>query len=106
MSRLEWKQITITQAKELWSAGLPVTLCPCRCSPTSLRGIACTIHPELYTPRAKAYRDDPDLWKGSVEETSWDLMYTRWSRYNTSPEQGTYAHYYVQEAVHETCEAA
>jgi hypothetical protein len=105
MSRLAWKRITRKRAKELWSAGLPITLCPCRCSPASQWSIACTIHPELYTPRAKAYRDHPTLWKGSVEETSWDLMYRRWAYYNTGPGLGSYAHYYVQEAVHETCQA-
>ncbi len=105
MSRLEWERITLKRAKENWAAGLPITLIPCKCHPGSQWGIAYTIYPEPWVERAKAYREHPTLWKGTVEKTSWALMYTNWAHYNAGPELGSYAHYYMQEAVNETCEA-
>ena len=35
------------------------------------------------------------LWKGSIESTTWDIMYNNWAFYNTNNEMGYYAHYYI-----------
>lgn len=93
-SKVRWVRLTIQRAKERWAAGDAITLVPCKCSPESPCGFAVTIDPAAYMEKAKAYRDSK-LWAGSVEKTAWRLMYNNWSHYNTGPEVGNYAHYYI-----------
>lgn len=93
-NRVRWVRLTIQRAKERWANGDAITLVPCKCSPESPWGLAITIDPACFMGKARAYRDS-SLWAGSVEETAWRLMYAHWMYYNTGPEVGNYAHYYI-----------
>lgn len=93
------KRITKREAKRRFGDGETIVLCP-----SNMRAGG-PWHPECSVSISPGYFQDalwygknkhPDLWKGTVLETAWALMYNNWAYYNTSYEQGYYAHYYVE----------
>jgi hypothetical protein len=89
------RRITKRQAKKLFSEGKVFIVCPCKMFPVGPWSVGCNIHPKEYLEDAARYEKHPDLWKGSLEETAWSLMYNNWCFYNTNYEMGYYAHYYI-----------
>jgi hypothetical protein len=63
--------------------------------PSSPWGVACTIHPEPFIGRAKAYGHGSAMWAGSVESTAFNIMVNEWTFHNANFEVGRYAHYYI-----------
>lgn len=95
-----FKRISKREAKKLFSEGNKVIyLCPCKMYPSNPWNMACAISGKEYLERAEMYRNHETLWKGTKEETAWQLMYNDWAFYNTSYETGYYAHYYEQSNV-------
>lgn len=91
-----FKRISKSAAKKLFNEGKGVYLCPCKMMPGTPFNMAALIYGKEYLEKAEMYRNSPDLWKGTLEATAWDLMYNNWSFYNTSYETGYYAAYYVE----------
>lgn len=89
------KRITKRQAKKLFSEGKMIVLCPCKIWPEGPFSMACRISGTEYIREAHMSVNHPDLYKGSIEETAWCLMYNNWQFYNSSYEMGYYPHYYV-----------
>lgn len=107
---MKYQRISKATAKKLFAAGETVYLCPCKMYPGGMWHPECPVSltPDLVED-AKRYEHHhshrhesaysaqyADLWKGSIEETAWDLMYNNWRYYNTGYELGYYAHYYVK----------
>lgn len=91
-------RITKAQARKLFAKGDKIIyLCPCKMLPDTPFNMAAGVSGKEWLEKAAGYRTHPDLWKGTVEATAWDLMYNSWSFYNASHECGGYAHYYVEE---------
>lgn len=105
---MKYQRITKAAARKLFAAGETVYLCPCKFYPGGMWSVECpvTMTSDLIED-AKRFEDHynrrhesaysaqyADLWKGSIAATAWDLMYNNWRYYNTSYEQGYYAHYY------------
>jgi hypothetical protein len=89
-------RITKREAKKRFAQDLPVILCPCKLRAGPPWHPQCEVRGGEYLLRAESYRDHPDLWDGTLEETAWSLMYHNWKFHNTSCEMGYYAHYYVE----------
>jgi hypothetical protein len=95
---VQFTRITKRQAMARFNKGLPFYLCPCKLRPGWPWNFAILIaNSEDYREDANKYRDNPTLWKDSVEQTAWELLYNNWAYYNTSYEMGYYAHYYYVE---------
>jgi len=104
-------RITKKQAKKLFENGEVVYLVPCNMLPGGMWHVECPISltDDLKDDarRYEQYNQEKDtsyyasqyahLWKGSIVETAWDIIYNNWSYYNTNYEMGYYAHYYVKE---------
>ena len=105
--RVRWVQLTRERAKERWFNGDAITLVACKCHPAGLFGLAVDIYPEGYMAEARSYGRHSPLWKGSVKETAWYLMYQEWSQSSTSFDLGAYAHFYIAKPLpkDESCEA-
>lgn len=99
------------EAKKLWANGETIYLLGCNLLPgmmwhpcpvkmkdyvgSALRFKA--LHDEVKSGSSSYYaRQYAHLWSGTLEETTWNLMYNNWKYYNTSYEEGYYAHYYVK----------
>jgi hypothetical protein len=95
----KYRRITKRDARRRFAANEPILLIGCKFYPSTPFNQAVCVYGAEYLERAKQYRNDSfsGLWKGSVENTAWDLMYNNWAYYNTSYETGYYAHYYVEE---------
>jgi len=107
----QYKRITRKQAKQLLFENKTIYLIACNLRPGSPYNFEypMTLTDDLINDakRYKHYDDEKnnnyyarqysDLWKGSIEATVWDLMYSNWSYYNTNSECGYYAHYYILE---------
>lgn len=92
-----YKRITIHVAKRLFAAGHAIYLCPCNLSPDGPWSCAALIYSKEYNIKAEMYKDNPKMWKGTVDKTAWSLMYSNWEWSNSlCAETGYYAHYYVQ----------
>lgn len=90
--------ISKANAKKRFAKSEPVYLCPNNMRPDGPFSMACLILGAEYLLKAETYRTHPDLWKGTVEATAWDLMYNNWAFYNVDDaEMGTRATYYVQQ---------
>jgi hypothetical protein len=90
-------RITKAQARKLFAQGDEIIfLCPCRMRPGTPFNMAAAVSGREYLEKAVAYKDHPDLWKGSVEATAWDLMFNNWAYYNASHECGYYPHYFIE----------
>ena len=87
-------RITKAIARKLFAEGKPISLCPCNMYPGGPWNMACLIGGKEWLEKAEGYKSHPDLWKGTVEKTAWDLMYNNWAYYNS---ECRYAHYYVEE---------
>lgn len=93
-----FRQISIVKAKKLFNDGKSfIYLCPCKFRPNSVFNTAVLVSGAEWLDRASMYKDNPELWKGSIELTAWELMLNNWKYYNASNESGYYPHYYVQE---------
>ncbi|HEY6565143.1 MAG TPA: hypothetical protein VIY86_11635 [Pirellulaceae bacterium] len=92
----EFKRITKAAARKLFNAGKPIYLCPHKMRPGFPWNMAALIFSKGWLEKATVYEKHPDLWKGSVEETAWDLMYNNWMFYNSNYEMGYYPAYYVE----------
>lgn len=98
---MEFKRITKKEAQTLFAQGKPVYLNPCKFMPSTPFNQACLILGKEYLDKAAEYGPkgtfpNEKLWKGTVEQTAWDLMYNNWAFYNATYETGYYAHYYVE----------
>lgn len=89
-------RISKCQAKKIFNRGGLVYLCPCKFLPAGPFSMAVNISGNEYLHCAEVYDETSDLWKGSLEETAWSIMYNRWHFYNASYETGYYAHYYIE----------
>jgi len=95
------KRISIHQAKKLFADGTSIIIvCPCKMVPDGPWSLGCRISGKEYLEDAERYSPDngrmSDLWKGSLVETAWKLMYNNWAFYNATYETGYYAHYYIE----------
>ncbi len=90
------RRISKAQARKLFAADRPIYLCPHKMRPDGPFSCACLILGKSYLENAEMYRNDPQLWKGTLEKTAWDLMYNNWCFYNATYETGYYAAYYVE----------
>jgi hypothetical protein len=90
------RRISKSEAKRMFTTtDKAVYFCPCKMHPYRPWNQAVPLFGKEYLERAAGYRDNPELWEGSVEETAWSLAYNNWAFYNTSHETGYYAHYYI-----------
>ena len=90
-------RITKAQARKLFAEGDKVVyLCPCKMRPGFPFNMALGVSGTEYLEQAEGYKKNPDLWKGTVEETAWCLMFNNWNFYNASHECGYYPHYYIE----------
>ena len=91
-------RITKRQAQKRFADGKPAYLCPCKLHPFPPFSSACLIMSTEWKERAAYYADNhnPHLWKGSIDQTAWALMYSSWAFYNATYETGYYAHYYQE----------
>jgi len=96
IQKVRWLKITKQQARKRFAHGDLIHLCPCKMAPGGVLSLTCLIESQDYLEKAKTYRSHPDLWKGTVEETAWSLMYNIWEYHNASWETGYYPHYYIQ----------
>ena len=101
-SALRFKRISKQTAFRRFKAGQYFDICPCNMMPGFPWAVQCRVFPEEHIEHAKLYAPDsscssPTLWKGTLEQTAWDLMYNNWAFYNTNHEMGYYAHYYIEE---------
>ncbi len=106
--KVRWVQLTRERAKERWFSGDAITLIPCKCSPTGPSGLAVEVYPEGFMVEARSYGRHSPLWKGSVEETAWYLMYQEWAYSSTGFDLGAHANFYIAKPVrqgNETCQA-
>lgn len=106
---MAWKRITKKQAFKRFTEHKTIYLVPCKFYPGGVWNVECliTLTDDLIdsAKRYEQYFKEQDtsfyakqyahLWSGSIEKTAWNLMYNNWSYYNTSYEQGYYAHYYI-----------
>lgn len=94
------RRITKREAFKLFTTtDTLVYFCPCKMWPEGPWSSACPISGKEYLEDARAYEQydqQSPCWKGTVEQTAWDLAYNNWAFYNTCHEMGYYAHYYVQ----------
>ena len=74
-------KINQKKAKKLWFAGRPIWLCPCNIKQPTPAHLVTFSH---WKESAEWAEGDESLWKGSVEETAWHLMYEHWKVYNGS----------------------
>lgn len=91
-----WLRITKRQAAKRFISGDVIHLCPCKMAPGGPWSPVCAIEGKPYLEKAETYRGHPDLWKGTLGETAWSLMYNIWEYHNASWETGYYAHYYIR----------
>jgi len=89
-------RISKARAKKLFATDKPVFLCPVKMYPDGPFSGSCLILGKEYLEQAERYRNHPDLWKGTIEETAWDLMYNNWIFYNASYDTGYYPAYYIE----------
>lgn len=90
-------RISKATAKRLFAESKPIYLCPNKMRPDGPLSMACLILGKEYLEKAEGYRNHPDLWKNTVEDTAWGLMFNNWSFYNLDgDEMGSYPHYYVE----------
>lgn len=95
------KRISKRHAKKLFADGVScIVICPCKMIPDGPWSMGCRISGKEYLGNAEFYKPQEGrivsvLWKGTLEETAWQLMYNNWAFYNTSWETGYYAHYYI-----------
>jgi hypothetical protein len=90
-------RITCAKAKKLFFSGKPFHICPVKLRPGKPWNPECLILSGAeYMDNAIRYKNNPVLWKGSVEKTAWNMFINQWSFYNTSYEQGYYPAYYVE----------
>ncbi len=91
-------RITKAEARKLFAQGDKVIyLCPCKMRPGFPFNMALGVTGKEYLENAERNKEGSDLWKGTLEETAWDLMYNNWYFYNClDNETGYYAHYYVE----------
>jgi hypothetical protein len=94
---VSFQRITIHQAKKRFFAGEVVYFCPHKMRPDGPFSQAVGIHPKEWVAKATQYKNNPDLWKGSIVTTAWRLAYNNWAYYNASYEAGYYAAYYVEQ---------
>jgi len=94
--KVKWIRITKRKAKACFAKDEAIFLCPCKMAPGSLWNVEVWIQGQPYLDKAETYRGDPALWKGTLEETAWSLMYSIWEYHNVSWETGYYAHYYIR----------
>ena len=94
--KVRWLKITKQQAKKRFVNGDVIHLCPCKMAPGGILSLVCLIESKPYLEAARACRGNHDLWRGTVENTAWSLMYNVWEYYNASWETGCYPHYYVR----------
>lgn len=94
---MTFTRITKAQARKRFAKNEAIYLCPNNMRPGTPFNMACLIYGKEYLEKAEGYRNHPDLWKGTLEKTAWDLMYNNWAFYNVDGgEMGTHAHYYVE----------
>ncbi len=96
---MPFKQISKATARQRFAAEQPIVLCPRILYPSYPFGshsIINTASIQDYKVRAAWYCNDC-VWKGSINETAWKLMYDNWCWHNASHEVGYYPHYYVEE---------
>lgn len=94
-----FRRITKREAKRRFGDGEEIVLCPCNMIPGGGWHVQCSVRlSEERFADALGYgvHKHPDLWKGTVLETAWALMYNDWAFYNTNYEMGYYAHYYLE----------
>jgi len=92
-----FKRITKQAARKLFNQGNKIIyLCPCKMYPSNPFNVACGISGKDYLEQANFYKQNPTLWKDSLEKTAWDIMYFNWAFYNANYETGYYAHYYIE----------
>lgn len=91
-------------AKLRFNAGVPFCIIGCNLVPgypfaqhmTITSGREWMEHADWYAP--DGITPNPTLWKGTREETAWDLFYNNWAYYNLSHgEEGRYASYYIEQ---------
>ncbi len=92
-----FKRVTKREAQKRFNENKGVYLCPCKMRPGYPWNIAVQVFGKAYLENAETYRNHPDLWKGTPEQTAWALMYNNFAFYNLTNETGRYAHYYVEE---------
>ena len=106
---MQYNRITRSQAKKLFAENKVIYLIPHKMRIGSMWHIECPVNGiNDYIDSAKQYekyfnersesnyaKQYSKLWKGSLLETAWALMYNNWSFHNTNYEMGYYAHYYV-----------
>lgn len=95
------KRISKRHAKKLFADGTScIIVCPCKMKPEGPFSPGCLLSGKDYLENAEWYSPEKGresgIWKGTLEETAWHLMYNNWLYYNSSWETGYYAHYYVE----------
>jgi len=75
-------RITKREAKSLFYAGKSIALVACKMRVGKPWYPECHISSQRYLDEVRE------------DDNAWDLMYNNWAYYNTSNEQGYYAHYY------------
>lgn len=94
---MKFKKITCATAKKLFKEGKPFYACPRKLNPSSPWNVAVLIlSGKEWREKAERYKDDPKMWKGSVDKTAWELFMNNWKYYNSSYEVGYYPAYYVE----------
>lgn len=88
-------KISQTQAKRIWLSGKPIYICPSNISPSMPFNVAALTFAKEWLEKADLHGKSSKLWKGSREETAWQLMLNNWKYYNASYEAGYYPHFYV-----------
>jgi hypothetical protein len=95
------QRITKRQAIQRFNRDLPIILCPHKMTPSGLwdQGYHLgSVVIQEWRERASWYaqgRTDSPCWKGDINRTAWDLMYSNWAYCSASYETGYYAHYYI-----------
>lgn len=88
-------KISQTQAKRIWLSDKPIYICPSNIAPSMPFNVAALTFAKEWLEKADLYGKTSKLWKGSREETAWQLMLSNWRYYNASYEAGYYPHFYV-----------
>jgi hypothetical protein len=91
------QRITKRDAFKRFTTGKPFYMCPCKLHPfPPFSPASLILNGQEWMERAERYRDHPELWKGTIEQTAWDLLYNAWAFSNANYECGYYAHYYIE----------
>lgn len=94
-----FKRITKREAKRRFGDGETIIFCPCNFQPGGMWHVECHVRlsEDLFSSALRyGAQKHPDLWKGTVLETAWALLYNNWAFYNTGDEMGNHADYYIE----------